>query len=102
MVVIAFLVCFKPNSNYCKKLVDFSNKIELHTLPFLVLVPFVWTPIIQMLNMSILSGNDYYSTKSILALNLISLSRTVNYFKKKENEENNDDDQFGVSFISFA
>ncbi|GES95694.1 hypothetical protein GLOIN_2v1815713 [Rhizophagus clarus] len=58
----------------------------------------IWTPVIQMLNMSLLSGNDYYWTKLILAINLIYLSRVINYAKKGE-EKN--DDLFGALHLMF-
>ncbi|GBC09876.1 hypothetical protein RclHR1_09190002 [Rhizophagus clarus] len=63
----------------------------------------IWTPIIQMLNMALLSGNDYYLTKLILALNLIYLSRVLYYavkeFDKSENSEKNE--TFGLLNIIF-
>ena len=50
---------------------------------YLITITFLWTPIIQMLNMALLSGNDYYWTKLILALNLVYLSRVLYYAIEK-------------------
>jgi hypothetical protein len=64
------------------------------------LAPFIWTPVTQMLNMSLLSGNNYYWTKSILALNLIFISRILNYVElyfKNDNFE-----KFGLISLSLS
>ncbi|GBC07039.1 hypothetical protein RclHR1_00720048 [Rhizophagus clarus] len=55
------------------------QKIEKTFRKRIITITFIWTPIVQMLNMSLLSGNDYYWTKSILAVNLIYLSRVIDY-----------------------
>ena len=82
------------------KFVDFNNELEFKALQYIVLVPFIWTPIIQMLNLSLLSGNDYYWTKSILALNLIYFSRVINYIEKEVKYKRKDENVFGLlSFV---
>ena len=48
-----------------------------------------------MLNMALLSGNDYYWTKLILALNLIYLSRVIYYAVEKKFIESEKDEIFG-------
>ncbi|RGB31905.1 hypothetical protein C1646_670552 [Rhizophagus diaphanus] len=73
--------------------------------PFLrkltITVTCLWTPIVQMLNMSLLSGNDYYWTKSILALNLIYLSRVINYAEKNVKISKYEKVPFGMLYIIF-
>jgi hypothetical protein len=52
-----------------------------------ITITFLWTPIVQMLNMALFSGNDYYWTKLILALNLIYFSRVIYYAAEKKFSE---------------
>ncbi|PKY52046.1 hypothetical protein RhiirA4_469429 [Rhizophagus irregularis] len=72
-----------------EKIKDFLNEVVLeiigaHFGKFLITITFLWTPIVQMLNMALLSGNDYYWTKLILALNLIYISRVLYYTVEKK------------------
>ncbi|PKB98478.1 hypothetical protein RhiirA5_431316 [Rhizophagus irregularis] len=57
-----------PNDRF----IVFGNRIFLLT-----------NPVIQMLNMALLSGNGYYLTKLILAINITFLSRIVDYAREK-------------------
>jgi hypothetical protein len=54
------------------RFVRFCNKLYL-----------IVTPIIQMLNIALLSGNGYYLTKLVLAINIIFLSRIADYAREK-------------------
>ncbi|PKC62135.1 hypothetical protein RhiirA1_522824 [Rhizophagus irregularis] len=73
-------VCFIYSRTY--EGVSAFEKSEPFLRKLTITATCLWTPIVQMLNMSLLSGNDYYWTKSILALNMIYLSRVINYAEK--------------------
>ncbi|CAB5192773.1 hypothetical protein RhiirA5_481695 [Rhizophagus irregularis] len=66
-----------------------------------ITLTFIWTPIVQMLNMSLFSGNDYYWMKLILALNLIYFSRVINYAEKNVQISIVDNVPFGMLYIVF-
>ncbi|CAB4383303.1 unnamed protein product [Rhizophagus irregularis] len=55
-------------------------------------------PVIQMLNMALLSGNGYYLTKLILAINITFLSRIVDYAREKPDLNNHLDEQIGYLY----
>jgi len=79
-------------------------RIERIIRQFTITITFIWTPIVQMLNMSLFSGNDYYWTKSILALNMIYFSRVINYVGKEvknKSKVENEDNKFGLLSIVF-
>ncbi|GBC00551.1 hypothetical protein RclHR1_00390005 [Rhizophagus clarus] len=73
----------KCGYNFSRKFRRFIDVIGANFGKFLITITFLWTPIVQMLNMALLSGNDYYWTKLILALNLIYISRVLYYVVEK-------------------
>ncbi|PKK63308.1 hypothetical protein RhiirC2_717070 [Rhizophagus irregularis] len=88
------------------KIKDFLNNvvvdvIGVHFGKFLITITFLWTPIVQMLNMALLSGNDYYWTKLILALNLIYISRVLYYTVEKKFSNLDKAEFFGLLNIIF-
>ncbi|GBB83402.1 hypothetical protein RclHR1_10120002 [Rhizophagus clarus] len=85
---------FIHNKVYCK--------MEVTLRELLIEITFIWTPVVQMLNMSLLSGNDYYWTKSILAINLIYLSRVINYIRVKRLVYIRDIENFGMVYSIFS
>ncbi|GBB92168.1 hypothetical protein RclHR1_19770001 [Rhizophagus clarus] len=68
---------------------------------FLITITFLWTPIVQMLNMALLSGNDYYWTKLILALNMIYISRVLYYAAEKKFSDSEEAENFGLLNMIF-
>ncbi|RIA90620.1 hypothetical protein C1645_737756 [Glomus cerebriforme] len=101
IVLLFYIVIYIAGGFYFEHLLNIMEPIEHYLRKFTITITFLWTPIVQMLNMSLLSGNDYYWTKSILALNLIYFSRVLNYAEKKV-DITNGENIFGMLNIIFA
>lgn len=65
---------------------SFPNNIitmEKYYRAIIIKLTCIWSSIVRMLNMSLQSGNDYYWTKSILAINLILPFKDYKLYWKK-------------------
>ncbi|CAG8733004.1 28055_t:CDS:1, partial [Dentiscutata erythropus] len=67
-----------------------------------ITITFIWTPIIQMFNLSLFSGNDYYWTRSILALNLLYFTRVINYAINDEVVDSSELNNEELNYITFG
>ncbi|RIA82606.1 hypothetical protein C1645_788078 [Glomus cerebriforme] len=89
-------------SGRTKKLIDKIRCISIYfSAKCLIPITLIWTPVVQMLNMALLSGNDSYWTKIILALNLVYLSRVLYYAIEKKMTESKKTETFGLLNMIF-